>query len=83
MRSTMAYPIIAMAVFSLIMASSLLTTNVSADKPQSFETCKKQLGNGGTTEGECKQNNKNFEDGGCTERVKGKSGNADRAGQCP
>ena len=79
----MAYSIIAMAVFSLIMAPSLLTTNVSADKPRSFETCEKQVGNGGTTEGECKQNNKNFEDGGCTEHVKGKSGNADRAGQCP
>ena len=83
MRSTMAYSIIAMAVLSLIMAPSLLSTNVSADKPRSFETCEKQVGNGGTTEGGCKQNNKNFEEGECIEHVKGKSGNVDRSGQCP
>ncbi len=83
MKSNIVYSLIAVAIFSLIVAPAVLSSNVFADKPRSFETCEKQVGNGGTTEGGCKQNNKNFEEGECTEHVKGKSGNVDRSGQCP
>ena len=83
MKSNIVYSLIALAIFSLIVAPAVLSSNVFADKPRSFETCEKQVGNGGTTEGGCKQNNKNFEEGECTEHVKGKSGNVDRSGQCP
>jgi len=71
------------AITALMLAPVVLSSSVSADKPRSFETCEKQVGNGGTTEGGCKQNNKNFEEGECSEHVKGKSGNVDRSGQCP
>ena len=83
MKPNMTYSLIAVAIFSLMVAPAVLSSSVFADKPRSFETCEKQVGNGGTTEGGCKQNNKNFEEGECTEHVKGKSGNVDRSGQCP
>ena len=76
------YFIAVLAIFSMILAPVILSTSVSAYKPRSFETCEKQVGNGGTTEGGCKQNNKNFEEGKCSEHDKGKSGNVDRTGQC-
>jgi len=83
MNTKVTYSLVAIALFSVMVAPAVLTSNVFADKPRSFETCEKQVGNGGTTEGSCKQNNKNFQEGECTEHVKGKSGNVDRSGQCP
>ena len=83
MNTKVTYSLVAIALFSVMIAPAVLTSNVFADKPRSFETCEKQVGNGGTTEGRCKQNDKNFQEGECAECVKGKSGKVDRSGQCP
>jgi hypothetical protein len=83
MNTKITYSLLAIALFSVMVAPAVLTSSVSADKPTSFETCEKQVGKGGTEEGECKQDNKNFEEGECREHVKGKSGKVDRSGQCP
>ena len=83
MNSKTTCAIIAVAVLSVMLAPIALSGSVFANKPTSFQTCEKQVGNGGTTEGACQQNNKNFQTGTCTIHVKGKSGQSTETGQCP
>ena len=83
MTSQITYAIIAIAALSVMVAPTVLSSPAHANKPTSFPTCEKKVGQGGITEGGCKQSNKNFESGTCTVHVKGKSGKDTRTGQCP
>jgi hypothetical protein len=83
MNSQITYAIIAVAALSVMVAPTVLSSPAHANKPTSFQTCEKQVGNDGITQGACKQNNKNFQTGTCKEHVLGKSGTTRTSGQCP
>ena len=83
MNNQLKYAIIAIAALSIMVAPTVLSSPAHANKPTSFQTCEKKVGNDGITEGACKQHNKNFQTGTCNEHVEGKSGRVIRSGQCP